>query len=115
MEASAPCISPRDCVLLCSAVGPSIDCWDKRAAYKARIKCYGSGYKGVYVNEDLTEEQTDLFLFALAAKKQKLVKSAWTMNGASYISKTVRGEQEMIEVTSKEHIKALVPKLNVTF
>ena len=88
-------------------------CWDKRAAYKARTKLYNNDYKGVYINEDLTEEQADLFFYARAAKKQKLVKSAWTMNGASFIAKTVRGEQEMIEVTSKEHIKALVPKLKM--
>ena len=88
-------------------------CWDKRAAYKARVKCYDNDYKGVYINEDLTEEQADLFFYARAAKKQKLVKSAWTMNGASFISKTVRGEQEMIEVTSKEHLKALIPKLRM--
>lgn len=88
-------------------------CWDKRAAYKARTRLRSHDYEGVFINEDLTEEQADLFYIARAAKKQKLIKSAWTMNGATYISKTVRGEQEMQEIASKEHLKLLLPKLKI--
>ena len=70
-------------------------------------------YKNVFINEDLTEEQADLFFLGRTAKKQGLIKTAWTMNGATFISKIVNGEKEMQEVSSKEHLKLLLPKLKM--
>ena len=88
-------------------------CWDKRAAYKARTQLKGKNYRNVFFNEDLTEDQADLFYLARSAKKQDLVKSAWTLNGSTFISKTIDGEQEMQEVSSRAHLQALLPKMRM--
>ena len=47
------------------------------------------------------------------AKKQKLINSAWTRNGACYISKIVKGETQIAEVKDEANLLSLLPKFKM--
>ena len=44
--------------------------WDRRRVHAARTKLKSRGYKGIYINEDLTKEQAEIFYYARQAKKK---------------------------------------------
>ena len=53
----------------------------RRKLYEARTKTRDRGYRGVYINEDLTKSRSKLLLKARKMVKNKLVKSAWSSDG----------------------------------
>ena len=83
--------------------------WDRNAVYKGRIKLV-QHHEGVFINECLTEEEAKLFFLARSAKKQKLINSTWTRNGACFISKIVNGESQTAEVKDEATLLKLLPK-----
>ena len=53
----------------------------RRKLYEARTKTRDRGYRGVYINEDLTKSRSKLLLKARRMVKNKLLKSAWSSDG----------------------------------
>ena len=85
--------------------------WDKRKLYDTRTTLKDHGYENVYINEDLTPKQSELFFHARKAKNQKLIHTTWTDNGA--ISIRTRQGVQAIKVSSIEALKSLVPDYNM--
>ena len=61
--------------------------WDKRKLYAARFKLFENGFGGVFINEDLTKQTSELFYKARMAKKSNWIKSCYTEGGILYIKK----------------------------
>ena len=53
----------------------------RRKLYEARTKTRDRGYRGVYINEDLTKSRSKLLLKARRMVKNKLLNSAWSSDG----------------------------------
>jgi len=85
--------------------------WDKRKTYAVRTKLNAKGHRGVFLNEDLTSTQKNIFYMARIARKQGLIQSAWTYNGVTNMSKVVDGTVQTKEVTTEEELKTLLPEL----
>lgn len=89
--------------------------WEKRKLYASRIQLKGKGYGGVFINEDLTTDQAEIYYNARQARKQKLINTTWTMGGVTHIAKIARsGKQISLPVTSLDQLKELIPRLNIT-
>ena len=56
--------------------------WDRRKLFASRIQLRSNGYPNVFINEDLTKKQTELFFLTRMVQKEKLVKNTWTLNGS---------------------------------
>ena len=50
--------------------------------YKARVLSKTRGYKGVFINEDLTKSKSHLMYEARRRVKSKQLKSAWSSDGS---------------------------------
>ena len=88
--------------------------WEKRKMYSMRTHLKDNGYAGVFINEDLTPDQSAVFFHARQAKKQKLINSTWTMNGVTQIAKYSRnGQLISVPVMSLEHLQTLIPGLEI--
>ena len=86
---------------------------DKLMVYKERTKLANNGFKGIFLNEDLNNEQARVFYLARTAKKQGLIHSTWTMDGVTNISKIVRGETQTKTIASEEELKTVLPGLTI--
>ena len=84
--------------------------WDKRKLYLLRTKLSKQGMPNVYINEDLSKPQSELFFLARKARQEKLIKSAWTFNGSIFI-KRLNGADIMI--ISKTDLKENVPSFDL--
>lgn len=78
----------------------------KFTSYRARSKLMklksrlgSAGYKGVFVNEDLTQTRSDLFYQARQLVKKKLVNDTWTSDGVIII-KDAQNKKHRIETKS---------------
>ena len=85
--------------------------WDRRKTYSKRTKLKSKGHGGVFINEDLTEEQSSIFYLARVAKKQGLIKAAWTYNCITNISKMINETIHTKQVNTEDELKTLLPEL----
>jgi hypothetical protein len=85
--------------------------WDKRKLYAARTTLQDNNYADVYINEDLPSKQAELFFRARQARKQKLIKSAWTENGLITIRIAEGGQA--LTIGSIEKLTELVPEYTI--
>lgn len=53
----------------------------RRKVYEARTKTKDNGYRGVFINEDLTKSRSNLLLKARQMVKHNNLKSAWSSDG----------------------------------
>lgn len=53
----------------------------KHKIYKARVLAKDRGYKGTYINEDLTKERSKLLFLARQLAKKGTIDSAWSFEG----------------------------------
>lgn len=90
---------PRPILVKCQNV------WDRRKLYAARVNLRSKGFNRVFINEDLTKTQAELFYHARMAKAQKQIKNAWTMNGSIFIK---QADQPQL-ISSVDELKAVLP------
>jgi hypothetical protein len=85
--------------------------WDKRKLYAARTTLQDKDYPDVYINEDLPSKQAEVFFHTRQARKQKLIKSAWTENGL--VSIRITEGRPAQPINSIEKLKELVPEYTI--
>ena len=86
--------------------------WDRRNVHAARTKLKSRGYKGIYINEDLTKEQAEIFYYARQAKKQNLIHNTWTTGGLTFVSRLKQdGTVINVPVHSVAKLRELIPNL----
>ena len=88
------------------------NCWDRKKLYMARMKLRSAGLNKVFINEDLTKNQSELFFHARKAKQNKRVHNTWTNNGSVFI-RLKKDTEEMIlkSVEDLAKVSGYVPKL----
>ena len=77
---------------------------DKKALYAARfnVKDLENGnFQGVFINEDLTKQTSELFNRARMARKARYIKTAYTDEGILYVKKM---NNQVITVTKPEDL-----------
>ena len=57
----------------------------RRKVYGARTKTKDNGYRGVYINEDLTKLRNMLLMKARHMVKTKHIHSAWSSDGTTLV------------------------------
>ena len=71
---------------------------DKLEFIKARKRLRGSAtYKSVYLNEDLTRTRYQILKSLIQLKKDKVIHSAWSMNGDLYYKKSETGRPVKVD------------------
>ena len=68
--------------------------------YKARTLTKDKGYKGVFVNEDLTRSRSKLLYEARTRVKSGQLKSAWSSDGTVLIKTNINDEDVVSKVNS---------------
>ena len=80
--------------------------WDKRMVYAKRIALKNAGYENIFINEDISKVQSEVFFHAWKAKQQKLVGSTCTQNGSIHV-KMENGD--VLLIPSVERLMKMVP------
>jgi len=62
-------------------------CWDAQLIYSQRVKQLKN--KNIYISEDLTFAESNLFYKARQLKKNKIVHSTWTKDGKTLVRRTI--------------------------
>lgn len=62
-------------------------CWDAQLIYSQRVKQLKN--KNIYISEDLTSAESNLFYKARQLKKNKIVHSTWTKDGKTFVRRTI--------------------------
>ena len=87
--------------------------WEKRKLFAARKNLRNTdGLNKVFINEDLTKKQAELFYFARKAKKEHRIAAAWTLNGVVYIAKI--GETFPTAIDTKASLEREIPNFKCT-
>jgi hypothetical protein len=80
--------------------------WDKRKIFAKRTSLKEAGYNNVFVNEDLSKGQAEVFFHSRKAKQQKLIQTTWTQNGSIYVKMATNDIQL---IPTLERLRQLVP------
>ena len=70
------------------------------AFYRARTLTKDNGYKGVFINEDLTKSRSKLLYEARRRVKSGQLKSAWSSDGSILIKTNIDDEEVVSKVNS---------------
>lgn len=78
--------------------------------YTLRTKLKDNGYKGVFLNEDLTRSRSDLYYQARQLVKSKKVEGTWTSDGVVLVKINPR---RIVRIETKKNLEALKFTLGV--
>lgn len=74
--------------------------------YKARVLTKDRGFRGVYVNENLTKPRSKLLYEARRRMKSKQVKGAWSFDGCIFVK---HFDDSIRKITSDDDLPQLTP------